>query len=82
MAVLEAVRGWEELAGLVHIGEAEKEAEGGEACDDEAATGAEDGWIAEKLENDLTLLNTDHVSLLLEHEEHIRARHDEGFICE
>jgi len=76
MAVLEAVRGWQELAGLPHIGEAEKEKEAGggdnaankeeEKMDDEAEEEEEERWTAEKLENDLdTLLNMDYVSLLL-----------------
>jgi protein kinase C substrate 80K-H len=45
---------------------------------------ADDGmWSAKKLENDLDgLVGADYVSLLLEHEEHIRTPHDENSICE
>lgn len=85
MAVLEAVRGWEELAGLPHIGEVE----GGEAGDDvpvneEPATpdSDENPWTPERLDNELdTLLKGDYVSLLLEHDEHIRAPR-EGSLCQ
>ncbi|KAG6897675.1 hypothetical protein C0992_012424 [Termitomyces sp. T32_za158] len=80
MAVLEAVRGWEELAGLPHIGEVE----GGEAGDNVPAKeepttpdGDENPWTQERLDNELdTLLKADYVSLLLEHDEHIRAPHE------
>ncbi|KAI0269413.1 glucosidase II beta subunit-like-domain-containing protein [Gloeopeniophorella convolvens] len=74
MAVLEAVRGWEYLAGLPHIGEAESE-EGSD--EDEAAPAKEEekeeleegAWTALQLEHQLDgLLNTDHVSLLMEHD--------------
>ncbi|RDB19568.1 Glucosidase 2 subunit beta [Hypsizygus marmoreus] len=89
MAVLEAVRGWEELAGLPHIGEAEKQEESSETAGESEAESdketpkedetPEEVWTAEKLETDLDpLLNTDYVSLLLEHDEHIRTPHDEG----
>ncbi|KAG6829689.1 hypothetical protein H0H92_003807 [Tricholoma furcatifolium] len=78
MAVLEAVRGWEELAGLPHIGEVE----GGDAGDSvpakqEAADSDDDDenpWTPERLDNELdTLLKTDYVSLLLEHDDHVRG---------
>jgi len=78
MAVLEAVRGWEYLAGLPHLGEAERE-EGG--ADDEEATAnidnvkeeLEEGeWSMEQLEQQLDeLLHVDHVSLLMEHDSHV-----------
>ncbi|KAA1465898.1 hypothetical protein DENSPDRAFT_925436 [Dentipellis sp. KUC8613] len=78
MAVLEAVRGWEFLAGLPHIGEEERE----EGSDDEPAAKEEkkeeeeeleEGmWTAEQLDNGLdTLLNTDYTSLLVEHDKHV-----------
>lgn len=81
MAVLEAVRGWEELSGLPHIGEAEKEtsedatSEAGDADEKAEDTITDEGkWTAERLETDLdALVNTNYVSLLLEHEEHIRT---------
>ncbi|KAG6861374.1 hypothetical protein C0995_000780 [Termitomyces sp. Mi166 len=84
MAVLEAVRGWEELAGLPHIGEVE----GGEAKDnvpvkEEPMTPDDDEnpWTPERLSNELdTLLNGDYVSLLLEHDEHIRAPREDSLL--
>lgn len=90
MAVLEAVRGWEELAGLPHINDVNKASpEGDDEGDDENKEETtedvlDDGtWSAEKLETELNMLvASDYVSLLLEHEEHIRTPHDEGSICE
>ncbi|KAG6916566.1 hypothetical protein DXG01_006337 [Tephrocybe rancida] len=85
MAVLEAVRGWEELSGLPHIGETE----GGGAEDDvpvkeeEVVETNEDenAWTPERLTNELdTLLNGDYVSLLLEHDEHIRAPREDSLL--
>ncbi|KAG6853592.1 hypothetical protein C0991_002998 [Blastosporella zonata] len=84
MAVLEAVRGWEELSGLPHIAEAE----GGEAGDNvpvkEEVTTTEDEenpWTSERLTNELDmLLNGDYVSLLLEHDEHIRAPREDSLL--
>jgi protein kinase C substrate 80K-H len=96
MAVLEAVRGWEELAGLPHINDVRKDGDSADSKDDtqksesEAKNGdgeekQDDGvWSAEKLENELDgLVGTDYVSLLLEYEEHIRSPGDsEASICE
>lgn len=78
MAVLEAVRGWEFLAGLPHIGEAERE-EGSDEEDeatantDEVKEELEDGeWSTEQLEQELDeLLHVDHVSLLMEHDSYV-----------
>ena len=79
MAVLEAVRGWEYLAGLPHIGEAERE-EGADEEDgateeniDEIKEVLKDGeWSAEQLEQQLDeLLRVDHVSLLMEHDSYV-----------
>lgn len=75
MAVLEAVRGWEYLAGLPHITEADRE-EGSDEEDgakpqvDEAKEELEEGeWSAQQLEQQLDeLLNIDHMSLLIEHD--------------
>lgn len=87
MAVLEAVRGWEQLAGLPHIGveedailEAEKKGEEiAKAAEEEASKHAEDEWSADKLNRDLDgLLRTDYVSLLIEHDEHIDAPSSES----
>jgi len=93
MAVLEAVRGWEELAGLTHINDVRKDGDSTDIKDDtekseskdEGGSGEEkqdDGmWSVEKLEKDLDgLVGTDYVSLLLEHEEHIRSPQDENSI--
>jgi protein kinase C substrate 80K-H len=76
MAVLEAVRGWEIHAGLPHIGEKEEGSDGdaADAAKTEEEELEEGMWSAEKLDKDLDgLLRSDHVSLLLEHEEHIRS---------
>lgn len=78
MAVLEAVRGWEYLAGLPHITEADRE-EGSDEEDgatsqvDEAKEELEEGeWSGQQLEQQLDeLLNVDHMSLLIEHESYV-----------
>jgi len=78
MAVLEAVRGWEYLAGLPHITEVERE-EGSDEEDgkmtqvDKVEEGLEEGeWSAQQLEQQLDeLLNVDHVSLLIEHDSYV-----------
>lgn len=72
MAVLEAVRGWEYLAGLPPLGEAERE-EGSDEEDEATAQVdevkeeiVEEGeWSEQQLDE---LLNTDHISLLMEHD--------------
>jgi len=79
MAVLEAVRGWEQTANLPHINDIGKIFE--DVTDEEAGiiTEGEDDleegeWSREDLETKLdSLLNTDYESLLLAHEEHIDA---------
>ena len=77
MAVLEAVRGWEYLAGLPHIGEAEREEgtdeeDGATANIDEVKEELEDGeWSAGQLEQLDELLRVDHVSLLMEHDSYV-----------
>jgi protein kinase C substrate 80K-H len=75
MAVLEAVRGWEYLAGLPHISEAEREEgsdeeDGATAQVDEVQEEIEEGeWSVQQLEQQLDeVLNVDHISLLIEHE--------------
>ncbi|KDQ29552.1 hypothetical protein PLEOSDRAFT_1055546 [Pleurotus ostreatus PC15] len=89
MAVLEAVRGWEYLAGLPHIndvGKEDSEAEGDgevkEVTDENVAEVLEDGmWSEEDLEKNLDpLLNTDYVSLLLEHDEHVQTPASESIL--
>ncbi|KAH9007273.1 glucosidase II beta subunit-like-domain-containing protein [Lactarius hatsudake] len=78
MAVLEAVRGWEQLAHLPHIGETERE-EGSDG-DEEATPPVEESeeeleegeWTSLQLENELDgLLGVDHISLLMEHDAHV-----------
>ncbi|KAF7331712.1 hypothetical protein MKEN_00051000 [Mycena kentingensis (nom. inval.)] len=86
MAVLEAVRGWEYLAGLPHIGVEEdaKLAADAEVSDEEAgiepseedkpAEGDDDEWTAEELETGVDeLLNSDYISLLMAHDEHVQT---------
>ena len=82
MAVLEAVRGWEELAGLPHINDVGKDKEGenkDEAVKQETVPDTEEPleegiWTVDQLQDQLdALLATDYVSLLLEHEEFIQA---------
>jgi protein kinase C substrate 80K-H len=78
MAVLEAVRGWEYLAGLPHITEADRE-EGSDEEDgatspvDEAKEELKEGeWSAQQLEQQLDgILNVDHTSLLIEHDSYV-----------
>ncbi|KAI0052642.1 hypothetical protein FA95DRAFT_1483311 [Auriscalpium vulgare] len=86
MAVLEAVRSYEYQANLPHIGSAEAEAneEGSDEEDEEAKEDTksseipEGEWSAEELEHQLdTLVHTDYVSLLVEHEKHIGADTDD-----
>lgn len=77
MAVLEAVRGWEYLAGLPHITEADREEgsdeDGATSKVDEANEELEEGeWSAQQLEQQLDeLLNVDHTSLLIEHDSYV-----------
>lgn len=86
MAVLEAVRGWEELAGLPHINDVGKESESTESTQEEAVMAEEEAleegeWTEDDIKLRLSgLLNTDYVSLLLEHEEFIKVP-IEGSIC-
>jgi hypothetical protein len=90
MAVLEAVRGWEVLAGLEHINDVKKD--GGEATDGGEETKIDDAeeendeeeglFTEEELEKEIgQLLDTDHISLLLEHEKHMNAPSKDS-ICE
>lgn len=78
MAVLEAVRGWEEYAGLSQNAaqneEGEDESENSDEGKDEEEEGTlEEGmWSAGRLDYDLDrVLNTDHVNLILEHDRHV-----------
>ncbi|KAJ2929543.1 hypothetical protein H1R20_g7558, partial [Candolleomyces eurysporus] len=87
MAVLEAVRGWEELAGLPHINDVKKgDGEEGEAVEETRAPKLEepvddDLWTADELDNELDdLLQTDYTALLLDHEEHINAPTEDSIL--
>lgn len=82
MAVLEAVRGWEQLANLRPLGEAESEegSDGDEDGGEELPTLSEENqeeleegeWTSVQLENELDgLLGVDHISLLMEHDAHV-----------
>lgn len=79
MAVLEAVRGWEEHASLPHINEVRKEdgttEEGSKEVEETREESLEEGvWDADKLKNQLEgLLHTDYTQLLLEHDEYTRS---------
>lgn len=72
MAVLEAVRGWESLAGLPHINDIRKGEDSGaetQAHAPEVEEEEESIWNADEIEQELDrLLQTDHISLLLEHD--------------
>lgn len=81
MAVLGAVRGWEYLAGLPHIGAEENKEEGSDGSEEkekQQEEGTTEGekveegmWSKEELENGLDgLLDTDYIGLLLEHDEY------------
>ena len=82
MAVLEAVRGWEELAGLPHINDVGKDnAKAVVKSEDNSAEESVDPemWSTSQLESGLDdLLDTDHASLLLEHEEHSQASQEDS----
>ncbi|KZT74542.1 hypothetical protein DAEQUDRAFT_701980 [Daedalea quercina L-15889] len=78
MAVLEAVRGWEALAGLPHINDVRKE-EGstedeGAVAEQQEETLGEGEWSAAKLDKELdSLLKSDYETLLIEHDKHLGA---------
>ena len=78
MAVLEAVRGWEELAGLPHINDVGKDEEAKTQVKSKESSLEEEVepemWSSSQLESGLNdLVNSDHVSLQFEHEEHIQT---------
>ena len=86
MGVLDAVRGWEYLAGLPHINDVGKDAtEETEEDDITSEESSEDllpegEWTADQLEKDLPkLLKTDYVSLLLEHDDHVNSPREDSF---
>jgi protein kinase C substrate 80K-H len=82
MAVLEAVRGWEALAGLPRLGEEDElgkdeDEEGGkqsEVAETETEVVPEGEWSSQELEDNLdSLLKSDYVSLLFEHDKHVSS---------
>ena len=86
MAVLEAVRGWEELAGLPHINDVGKDEEGKAQVKSKETSPEEEVepemWSPSQLEAGLNdLVNSDHVSLLFEHDEHIQTLRKDS-VCE
>ena len=90
MAVLEAVRGWEALAGLPHINHVAKdETTAEEGSDDkpsqqEEEAADDDLWTASELEYQLDELleDSDYDSLLIEHDKHVGAPASPMSICE
>ncbi|KAH7888167.1 glucosidase II beta subunit-like-domain-containing protein [Phlebopus sp. FC_14] len=72
MAVLEAVRGWEQLAGLPHINNVRKAEDGADDAQAKSKMQEEEEeglWNAAQINKELDrLLKTEHVSLLLEHD--------------
>ena len=83
MAVLEAVRGWEELAGLPHINDVGKDEEAKAQVKSKESSSEEEVepemWSPSQLESGLNdLVDTDHVSLLFEHEEYIQASQEDS----
>ena len=83
MAVLEAVRGWEELAGLPHINDVGRDDEAKDQVRSKESSPEEevesDMWSPSQLESGLDdLVNSDHVSLLFEHEEHIQELQEDS----
>jgi protein kinase C substrate 80K-H len=78
MAVLEAVRGWEELAGLPHIGQEEKEEGIDEGTARSEQQSNEDSLSEKELEKKLdSLLQTDYETLLLENDKYTGAVSEE-----
>lgn len=77
MAVLEAVRGWEQLAGLPHINDVGKDGDdeeelGSDEAEEEEEELEEGMWTAMQLEHQLDdLLDTDYDSLLIEHDKFV-----------
>ncbi|EEB91037.1 hypothetical protein MPER_10676, partial [Moniliophthora perniciosa FA553] len=75
MAVLEAVRGWEELAGLPHINDVGKDSAASEVVKKDETPASTDEESEEWTDEDIKdiLESTDYVQLLLEHDEHVRS---------
>ncbi|KAH9853957.1 endoplasmic reticulum protein [Lenzites betulinus] len=81
MAVLEAVRGWEHLAGLPHINDVAKDEEpaaeegSDDAAEQESEEAEDDGlWSELQVQHQVDeLLATDYDALLIEHDKHVGA---------
>lgn len=75
MAVLEAVRGWEEYAGISNTEEEGTDDEDGTVTEklvEEEEVLEEGMWSSARLEYDLDkVINQDHINLLVEHDKHI-----------
>jgi hypothetical protein len=83
MAVLEAVRGWEYHAGLPHINDVKDAGDDDveNIVESEKKESGEELMTAEELEKEIgPLLETDYVSLLLEHDKHVNSPPSES-IC-
>jgi len=71
MAVLEAVRGWEAIEGLPHIGTDEEPPKQETSEEEEVEEGA---WTEDQLEHQLDgLIEQDYLSLLLSHESYLET---------
>jgi len=79
MAVLEAVRGWEQIAGLPHVNDVKKdEGEGGEELlpfDDQSGISNEE--TEQKVES---ILKTNHISLLMKHDKYVDQAQAASFL--
>ena len=70
MAVLEAVRGWEQIAGLLHINDVKKD-------EDEGGEGSLPFDVQHEISSEETerrvdsILKTNYVSLLMEHDQYV-----------
>jgi protein kinase C substrate 80K-H len=72
MAVLEAVRGWEQIAGLPHINDIKKDDESEEVAGEKSGAGEGETINPEEVKKDVEqLLKADYVSLLMEHDKHV-----------
>ena len=81
MAVLEAVRGWEQIAGLTHINDVKK----GEDEDGEESLPFGDQSEVSNKETEgkvESILKTNRVSLLMEHDKYVDQAAQAPSICE
>jgi protein kinase C substrate 80K-H len=74
MAVLEAVRGWEAIEGLPHIGSSEAEQAKEEPAQEPEEPLEEGAWTEAQLEHQLDgLIEQDYLSLILSHESYLET---------